>query len=123
MGGTRLMADIGPNPDLYCTHCRCPAEICSVGVCPGRFTRPVTLEELLGEEPTVPKLLSSPDWTRWQDEPARGYAIRLVSQVVFAAGEIIDNVGANVRDRLWGWADELLEVAHPTQPPIEFDIN
>jgi hypothetical protein len=69
------------------------------------------------------KLISQPDWTRWQDEPARGYAIRVVSQVIFAAGELTDHAGAKLRDRLWAWADDLMEVAHPTQEPVEFDIN
>lgn len=66
---------------------------------------------------------NNPDWTRWQDEDRGPYLIRVASQVVFAAGTAVDKVGAVVRDRLWGWADSMLEVAHPTLPPVEFDLG
>jgi hypothetical protein len=64
-----------------------------------------------------------PDWTRWEDERTSPYIIRLVSQVVWAAGDFIDQHGAATRDRLWAWADELLDIAHPQQPPIDIDMN
>jgi hypothetical protein len=42
---------------------------------------------------------------------------------VFAAGTLVDSFGADTRDRLWGWADMLLEIAHPTPDPVDIDLG
>jgi hypothetical protein len=71
----------------------------------------------------VRTLDTGPDWTRWQDEDRGPYLIRLASQVVFAAGTAVDKGGAVTRDRLWEWADRMLEIAHPTLPPVDIDLS
>lgn len=68
-------------------------------------------------------MIDGPDWTRWQDEDLSPYLIRVASQVVFAAGTAVDKAGSVARDKLWDWADSMLELAHPTLPPVDIDFG
>ena len=64
----------------------------------------------------------SPDWGRWEDEPLRGYLLRLVSQAIWQAGSAVDVVGFHIRDGLWRVSDRILDIAHPMPEPTEIDI-
>lgn len=71
------------------------------------------------------KLDTKPDWSRWEDDTDKSYAMRVASQAIWEVGNEVDRAGAELRDRLWALADRILDAAYPYSPPVEvdFDLN